>query len=1049
MRLPRLLPLFLVLMLVSCFSAQADSPPPGATHNVLENPPWSQAQEAIGVREAPPPRANEESVPGELIVKFKPSVSKAYGTATVATEGAVMLRHLLVPGYALVRVPVGQEEKFRAQLEANPTVELAERNGVMWTTFVPNDTFYSRQWHMPQVQMERAWDVANGSGVAVAVIDTGVAYENYADFVQAPDLAGTSFTTGYDFVNSDAHPNDDNGHGTHVAGTIAQTTNNSLGVAGVAYAATIMPIKVMNNAGGGTAVDVANGITWAVDHGADVINLSLGGGHFSIVENAVNHALSNGVVVVASAGNANSPSLYCPACYPGVIAVGATDYNRSRARYSSYGCGQDGHCLDVVAPGGDRTADENSDGYPDGVFQQTFEDTCNGMWPPVDLTSFVYCFFQGTSMASPHVAGAAALLLDANPTLTPQQVGDCLRDTALDRGAPGYDTEYGHGLIQIRDALDFCQVQPSAPTPPPTAPPLSTPNPQAYGNFGRSLAVGDVNGDGNADIAVGAPYEDADGNGSQGRAYVFSGADGSLLFTLDTPNPQAKAYFGWSLAVGDVNDDGKADIAVGAPYENAGGNGKQGRAYVFSGADGSLLFTLGTPNPQAKAYFGWSLAVGDVNGDGNADIAVGAPYEDADGNADQGQAYVFSGGDGSLLFTLGTPNPKANAYFGRSLALGDVNSDGKEDTAVGAPLEDVSGNSGQGRAYVFSGADGSLLFTLDTPNPRPVAEFGYSLAVGDTDGDGKEDIAVGSPTWSVGRWDQLGRAYVFSGADSSLLFTLDTPNRQEYGGFGWSLALGDVNGDGKEDIAVGAPWEYVNLGQVSDNQGRAYVFSGADGWLLFILDTSDSQANAYFGCSLALGDVGGDGKGDVAVGAYGEDVGGNTNQGRAYVFELAPADQDGDDVPDDSDNCPGVYNPGQEDSDGDGIGDACDGDSDADTIADALDNCPQVSNPDQTDTDLDDIGDACDDDDDDDGFDDEAEIYIGTDPCDNCPDDADDDAWPPDVNNDRGINSVDIMGYKSPIHGAYDPRYDLGIDGSVNIMDIMMFKPLVGMSCNP
>ena len=260
------------------------------------------------------------------------------------------------------------------------------------------------------------------------------------------------------------------------------------------------------------------------------------------------------------------------------------------------------------------------------------------------------------------------------------------------------------------------------------------------------------------------------------------------------------------------------------------------------------------------------------------------------------------------------------------------------------------------------------------------------------------------------------------------------------------MAVGDVNGDGKADVAVGALYE--DVGGNAD-QGRAYVFSGADGSLLFTLDTPNPQPYVYFGRSVVVGDVNGDGKGDVAVGAYGEDVGGNTNQGRAYVFELAPADQDGDDVPDDSDNCPGVYNPGQEDSDGDGIGDACDGDSDADTIADALDNCPQMSNPDQTDTDLDDIGDACDDDDDDDGFDDEAETYIGTDPCDNCPDDDDDDAWPPDMNNDRGINSVDIMSYKSPIHGAYDRRYDLSIDGSVNIMDIMMFKPLVGMACNP
>jgi serine protease len=442
-----------VLLLVSCFSAQAEGPVDGPQATP------EQAREAIGVREGMAPPAAEQPVPGELIVKFRPGVSQAYRAAAVAAEGAVLRRHLLVPGYALVRVPPGQEEEFLARLEANPRVQSAERNVTRRVTFTPNDTYYSYQWHMPQVQMEQAWDVVDGSGVVVAVIDSGVAYENYAGFVQAPDLAGTSFTAGYDFVNNDAHPNDDNGHGTHVAGTIAQTTNNSQGVAGMAYGATIMPIKVCDSEGSCPLAAIVDGVMWAADHGADVINLSLGGSYASAEETAINYALSNGVVVVASAGNAGVSSLDCPSCYPGVIAVGATDYNRNLSWYSSYGCGRDGHCLDVVAPGGDTSADLNGDTYADGVLQQTFEDACDGIWPP-DPTTFVYCFFQGTSMASPHVAGAAALLLDADPSLTRQQVGDCLRDTALDRGATGYDTVYGHGLIQVKDALDSCGAEP-------------------------------------------------------------------------------------------------------------------------------------------------------------------------------------------------------------------------------------------------------------------------------------------------------------------------------------------------------------------------------------------------------------------------------------------------------------------------------------------------------------------------------------------------------------------------------------------------------------
>jgi hypothetical protein len=415
---------------------------------------------------------------------------------------------------------------------------------------------------------------------------------------------------------------------------------------------------------------------------------------------------------------------------------------------------------------------------------------------------------------------------------------------------------------------------------------LDTPNPQAGAWFGAIAALGDVNGDGKADIVVGALYQNVGSNAEQGREYVFSGADGSLLFTLDTPNPQAGAQFGWVAAVGDVNGDGKGDIAVGAPNESLGGSIAQGRAYVFSGATRALLFTLDTPNPQAPAYFGNTVAVGDVNGDGKADIAVGAFGESVASNAGQGRVYVFSGATGALLFTLDTPNPQAAAAFGCWVAVGDVNGDGKADIVVGAQWESVGGNAKQGREYVFSGADGSLLFTLDTPNPQAGAQFGWVPAVGDVNGDGKGDIVVGANLATVGGNAEQGRVYVFSGADGSLLFTLDTPNPQANANFGGFVAVGDVNGDGKADIVVGA-----NLDTMGGNagQGRAYVFSGATGALLFTLDTPNPQALGNFGFSAAVGDVNGDGKGDIAVGAPGEDLAGNYSQGRVYVFSPAEA----------------------------------------------------------------------------------------------------------------------------------------------------------------
>jgi FG-GAP repeat len=412
---------------------------------------------------------------------------------------------------------------------------------------------------------------------------------------------------------------------------------------------------------------------------------------------------------------------------------------------------------------------------------------------------------------------------------------------------------------------------------------LDSPNPQAAAYFGRSIAMGDVNGDGKEDVAVGAGSEDVGDNIGQGRAYVFSGADGTLLFTLDSPNPQAGAWFGDAVAAGDVNGDGKDDIVVGAPEEEVDGTHDQGRVYIFSGADGSLLFTLNTPNPQA-GVFGDPVTVGDVNGDGKGDITVGASYESIGGNTWQGRSYVFSGADGSLLFTIDSPNPQTEAHFGQSVAMGDANGDGKGDIAIGAYKEDVGGKTDQGRAYVFSGANASLLFTLDSPNPQAGAYFGFSAAVGDMSGDGKGDIAIGAHKEDVGDQTDQGRAYVFSGANASLLFTLDSTNPQTGAWFGNTLAAGDVNGDGKGDVAIGAYRE--DVGDKTE-QGRAYVFSGANASLLFTLDSPNPQAGAYFGRSVAMGDVNGDGRADASVGANAEDII-TYDQGRAYVFSGPP-----------------------------------------------------------------------------------------------------------------------------------------------------------------
>lgn len=303
--------------------------------------------------------------------------------------------------------------------------------------FTPNDPYYRHQWHLDLIGMPTAWQRACGEGVVVAVIDTGVAYRTEGRFMQAPDLAGTRFVDGYDFVENDQTPDDEHGHGTHVAGTIAQSTNNGLGVAGVAPGARIMPIRVLDRNGSGSWGAIASAIRYAADHGAHVINMSLGGGSRSrTIERAINHAHSRGVVVIAAAGNTGHGPVEYPARHDHVIAVSSVRFDREIAPYSSRGEG-----LDIAAPGGDLRVDQNGDGMPDGVLQNTIVGR--------DPRRFDYLAWQGTSMAAPHVAGVAALIRSTGVTDP-----DAIERTLLSTAQPGGDRAlYGAGVVRADRAL--------------------------------------------------------------------------------------------------------------------------------------------------------------------------------------------------------------------------------------------------------------------------------------------------------------------------------------------------------------------------------------------------------------------------------------------------------------------------------------------------------------------------------------------------------------------------------------------------------------------
>jgi serine protease len=355
-------------------------------------------------------------------------------------------------------------------------------------SFTPNDVRYPLQWHYPLISMPQAWSLNTGMGAIVAVIDSGV-------FLDHPDLAGR-LVPGYDFIlgapggndpgENPIPPGGSNYHGTHVAGTIAAATDNAIGVAGVAFGARIMPLRVCT-ATGCPAHAIEQGLRFAAglpnDSGtvpaepADVINLSLGrqGGPALAAEQDLYDVLrSRDILVVSSAGNSDTNQPGYPAAYANVWAVSAVDIEGNRAFYSNFGA-----WIDVAAPGGDLQRDVNGDGFPDGVLS-TYIDDRDGIPLPR------YAFLQGTSMASPHVAGVLALMRSAVSALSAQDIEALLRNGALteDLGATGRDDVYGYGLINAAKAVSAALNTGGEPV---DLEPFMTASPRQV-NFGTGLA---------------------------------------------------------------------------------------------------------------------------------------------------------------------------------------------------------------------------------------------------------------------------------------------------------------------------------------------------------------------------------------------------------------------------------------------------------------------------------------------------------------------------------------------------------------------------------
>jgi serine protease len=414
------------------------------------------------------------------------------------------------------RAPGASQAQTRdlvAALQARPDVAEAFPNWILRAFKAPNDTFYGFQWHYSAINLPTAWDAEDGTtnDVVVAVLDTGR--------IAHPDL-DLALLPGYDFIDDDADPSDPGGagafHGTHVAGTVAAVTDNALGVAGVSWGARVLPVRVLAGNGAGTTLSILDGVAWAAGidspfgpsgapanpNVAQVINLSLGGtipgGCPPTFDAFFADVVALGIVIVAAAGNGvddgnggtvavNAADTF-PAHCSNVVAVGATGPSNTRAPYSNFGT-----TIDLMAPGGDlsRTLTVGGDTFPAGVLSTA--GALNG--GSIDAT---YLLYQGTSMATPHVAGVMALMLSADPTLTPAQLVDRLAATAtpLNATACGRPSgaECGAGLIDAAAALALGSGDP-LPPPPPPPPSLPTAVPTYVVAFYCLPAGGDPCGD--------------------------------------------------------------------------------------------------------------------------------------------------------------------------------------------------------------------------------------------------------------------------------------------------------------------------------------------------------------------------------------------------------------------------------------------------------------------------------------------------------------------------------------------------------------------------
>lgn len=385
--------------------------------------------------------------PGTVLVRFGDQTGRQAIDTMLYSIKAVQTGTVYGSDAVILKVAEGRELELSSFLSAQPGVLYAEPDYLYSITYKPDDQYFDEQWAYTKLHSEQAWDITPGStSINIAIIDTGIdaAHPDLA----AKILPGHSYLTDLQGQqHEDDNPKDLHGHGTHVAGIAAAVTDNITGVAGMSWGARVIPVRVLDSTGQGWTSDIAAGINWARAHGADVINLSVGGeSQSATMRTAIEDAHNAGVLVVAAMGNEDFDTPFYPAAYDYVLAVAATTITNGRAPYSNFGA----H-TDIAAPGG-----YSSNGILSTLPTYPVHLTQEGANPNYDS-------LQGTSQAAPFISGLAALIWSLDATLSPDEVANIITSTAMDLGDPGWDQYFGHGLADAKAALDMINVPDTAP----------------------------------------------------------------------------------------------------------------------------------------------------------------------------------------------------------------------------------------------------------------------------------------------------------------------------------------------------------------------------------------------------------------------------------------------------------------------------------------------------------------------------------------------------------------------------------------------------------